>query len=608
MDEVTTPESKKISPSKLMGTDTPALGKVGQGSQRGKPTVGNLARIVRHSRVKINENEKKIKVNVDKLMGHDDEIEQVHETLFDVVEKQGELQAQQKKGDGTTEGMEALSANLDTIAKELTSINTLLGTQLKNQEKAAQQAAAAARAEKRRKDEEKAEKKPSKSDTPKFKAPKPVVDFFDKIKNFFTQVLLGSAVLGIVKWMKDPENKKKINDVVDFIADNTPIILGGLLAIIGVGIGAKLIAFTSGLIGLTTTLIGLLGPFGLGAVLAALAAVGTAFLLDKYVKPMMQNQVGGVGFTQTGLAFGYEDVVDLRDDFNNFANDKGWPDEWKRPRLNMFDDLMASMRENKKINDDLFRAKEQLEMYQSKVGTPEGMKQGAQGQVNRLNKLIAKLENDKRYSNKMVTQNWMRLQITDEQLSETIRSNDRMAVRTPGAVDPSLRREPGPRPASPGTESSVGAMAQRAMVGSGIKKSKEGFNTDSKASQLASSFMNGMKMEMPNYSSVNLTAASWSSQGIMGDYLDEAEKDIKVPDLNHQVKLDTKNIFSGKTTIDIPPPGSDGGVTILGLDGKPAESGSGAVVTGNQSNFTPFSSYDPNNDSFASVMSIYNAL
>ena len=309
MDEVITPEPKKISPSKLMGTEPSALGNVGQG---GESKTGKLARILRTTRVKVNDNEKKIKVNVDKLMGHDDEIEQVHETLFGVVEKQGELQAQQKKGDGTTEGIEALAANLDTIAKELTSINTLLGTQLKNQEKAAQQAATAARAEKRRKDEEKAERKPSKSETPKFKAPKPVVDFFDKIKNFFTQVLLGSAVLGIVKWMKNPENKKKINDVVDFIADNTPIILGGLLAIVGIGIGAKLISFMSGLIGITTTLIGLLGPFGLKAILIA-AGVLLAGIAIKKGREAILDYVGGVGFTSTGLAFGYEDIQNITD-------------------------------------------------------------------------------------------------------------------------------------------------------------------------------------------------------------------------------------------------------------------------------------------------------
>ena len=97
-----------------------------------------------------------------------------------------------------------------------------------------------------------------------------------------------------------------------------------------------------------------------------------------------------------------EDINDLRNEFNQFANESGMTYEQKKPRLDKFKDLEASMRENKRINDNLFKAKEQLKMYEEKLGTPEGDRSGAQGQINRLNKLIAKLENDKRYSNKVV--------------------------------------------------------------------------------------------------------------------------------------------------------------------------------------------------------------
>ena len=80
-----------------MGSTSPALGQVGQG---GESKVGKLARVVRTTRVKVNDNTKEIKINTDKLMGVEDEQEQIHETLFGVVEKQGELQQSQKGAPG----------------------------------------------------------------------------------------------------------------------------------------------------------------------------------------------------------------------------------------------------------------------------------------------------------------------------------------------------------------------------------------------------------------------------------------------------------------------------------------------------------------------------
>jgi len=614
MDEVITPEPKKISPSKLMGTEPSALGNVGQG---GESKTGKLARILRTTRVKVNDNEKKIKVNVDKLMGHDDEIEQVHETLFGVVEKQGELQAQQKKGDGTTEGIEALAANLDTIAKELTSINTLLGTQLKNQEKAAQQAATAARAEKRRKDEEKAERKPSKSETPKFKAPKPVVDFFDKIKNFFTQVLLGSAVLGIINWIKNPENKKKINDVVDFIADNTPIILGGLLAIVGIGIGAKLISFMSGLIGITTTLIGLLGPFGLKAILIA-AGVLLAGIAIKKGREAILDYVGGVGFTSTGLAFGYEDIQNITDSKLRELERKVASGEMTREEAREakkpYDRLRDLMRQRKKANDRLDIVTRNAQGNERRI--KEARARGDDGEVKRQERYLAQalerkkeLEEELVILNRKVTKQFDKTGITEQQIMSSVEGRGGEVARLPSAVDPSLRRS---LIEARGNEYGADAMAAADLGAGAFQPSNPGIQH---LNATLSGITNSMMPDKAGIQTPEFGASMRLNQAGVGEGFSLTEKMMEAPITDketgfykNKMVLDTKDIFSGKMTIEIPPPGSGEGVTIVGLDGKPVESGSGAVVTGNQSNFTPFSSYDPNNDSFASVMSIYNAL
>ena len=59
-----TVKNTKINPSKFFGKeeDGDALGKVGQGS--GKPS---LAKIVRHSRIKINDLEKRVDINAEKI-------------------------------------------------------------------------------------------------------------------------------------------------------------------------------------------------------------------------------------------------------------------------------------------------------------------------------------------------------------------------------------------------------------------------------------------------------------------------------------------------------------------------------------------------------------
>ena len=58
---------------------------------------------------------------------------------------------------------------------------------------------------------------------------KPFRGFFDHIFNFFKQILLGSALLGLVKWLKDPANQDKIAAFSKFMTKTLPEVIGKVI-------------------------------------------------------------------------------------------------------------------------------------------------------------------------------------------------------------------------------------------------------------------------------------------------------------------------------------------------------------------------------------------
>jgi len=93
---------------------------------------------------------------------------------------------------------------------------------------------------------------------------KPVGGFFDNVIGYFKNILIGSVVVSALKWMQDPKNKESIEKFKNFMVDNAPLILGGILAIVSLPIASTLL-------GLTTTIIG--GLVTLGGALAGLTAL-----------------------------------------------------------------------------------------------------------------------------------------------------------------------------------------------------------------------------------------------------------------------------------------------------------------------------------------------
>ena len=130
----------------------------------------------------------------------------------------------------------------------------------------------------------------------------PAIGFFDTLKNYFKNILVGSALLAIVKWLKNPDNQQKIEDFKNFMIDKIPLILGGLALIAAIPIASTLLSLTGVLAGGLPVLAKLLAfvatPVGLAALALALGIGGTLFAI-KGVKEFVEDRVrGGTAFRE----------------------------------------------------------------------------------------------------------------------------------------------------------------------------------------------------------------------------------------------------------------------------------------------------------------------
>jgi len=139
---------------------------------------------------------------------------------------------------------EAVTNSFENINRSLLGIDSLLKGILGEEKKESEQEAKTARKSAQKAEEEKSEKTAKKKATSAlkgFKAPK--MGFLDMIKNFFKNILLGGFILKALDWFQDEENQKKIQNVITFITDNLDKILLGIAALVGIGIGAKILGF-----------------------------------------------------------------------------------------------------------------------------------------------------------------------------------------------------------------------------------------------------------------------------------------------------------------------------------------------------------------------------
>lgn len=180
---------------------------------------------------------------------------------------------------------ENLLKGIGNILESLITIKTLLQGQNKTEQKAATEDKKEVQKKNKKERESKLEQK--KPTSPILKAlQKPVDDFFGAIKKFFTNVLLGSVVLAVFKWLKNPANKGSIDAFANFLQKNAPLILGGLLAI-------SLLPIAPTLFGLTKTILSGI-PVLIGAIKFLSSPAGVAALL--FTAPKLAEKVDPKSF------------------------------------------------------------------------------------------------------------------------------------------------------------------------------------------------------------------------------------------------------------------------------------------------------------------------
>ena len=206
--------------------------------------------------------------------------------------------------DGSSTSSDIVPDRLKNIADSLDSIALLLRRQLGVEKK--QQRDARKEQNKLNKDarEDKLEGKPKDKKTGLIPnaIKKPALNFFEKLKKFFLNVVIGMGAVKLFEWLKDPANAGKVEKFKDFLINNAGWILGGLAAIallpVLSGIMGVLGGLKTGLLLLKPALALLFSPAGLAALALALGIGGTLFAMKSAADAIETRAAGGEKFLQ----------------------------------------------------------------------------------------------------------------------------------------------------------------------------------------------------------------------------------------------------------------------------------------------------------------------
>ena len=184
---------------------------------------------------------------------------------------------------------------LDGIANSVESIATLLRRQLGLQKK--QQRDARVKQDKINKQdrEDDLEKKPDDKKTgglPKA-ITKPALGFFERIKNFFLNIVIGAGVVKLFDWLKDPANAEKVEKFSNFLINNAAWILGGLATLALLPTILTVVSVVKGIL----SGLALLGPLlpALPWILGGILVGAVAWWIGKKIKKAI---VGGEDFSK----------------------------------------------------------------------------------------------------------------------------------------------------------------------------------------------------------------------------------------------------------------------------------------------------------------------
>ena len=219
--------------------------------------------------------------------------------------------APQKLLPGTSEGdsvnKNALASRLNNISKSLDNLGNVLRQQLGIEKASAKQKKKSNdEASKKRREEELEEKKQKKGGSASGKVVNalkaPFTGLFGAAKKFFGNIVAGSAILGLMKWLKSMDDAT-FGNFIKNLQEKAGWVLAGIIGIAALGLIGHLSLVTLGLIGGLTLLAPAI-PLLLKAMGIAAAAVGT-IMAGKWLWDKGKEAVqGAAGFIHSGFAGG----------------------------------------------------------------------------------------------------------------------------------------------------------------------------------------------------------------------------------------------------------------------------------------------------------------
>ena len=181
--------------------------------------------------------------------------------------------AEAEKGGASAKGTESLIGPLKNIDSGVNGIIETLKKSNKADVKAKNDARKRAEKEARAQKEGKLEGIKGKLSNAAETVLKPVQSIFSKIWDFLKTVFLGRVVMKLFEWFTNPANGEKIASLMRFLKDWWPVLVAGIMAVVGPGI-----IFTAGLIALLV--------WGIPKIIEAVKWVGSLFGMgvDKELK------------------------------------------------------------------------------------------------------------------------------------------------------------------------------------------------------------------------------------------------------------------------------------------------------------------------------------
>jgi len=341
------------------------LGNVGQG---GTSKIGTLAKIVRKNRISINSLVKSQEVQDEKIT----RLKNIVQTKQQNIGKKSPVGTQDKLGKSLAETNQILVQ----IQQELMRASALRSQEERARRDRTSRGASKAKFKKEESQLEKSSKKMRKAVGEKAEQSlKPVKGIFGRIMDFLGPLSLGIAANAILEWLKDEENKKKIEGWFNWIKDNWKwmAITVGAIALL------PLVSTIMGVISTLGSIVGLAGPlFAFLAnpvtltVLGTLAAVALGtFALGKAAEwgiDKVRIATYGEGNVKKGIF-----ATKLLDNYGRISTQKDrdkLTDEEKNTAkfLYQYDQML---KDRQTTNDQLYRAKEQLRLHGDKYGSTD---------------------------------------------------------------------------------------------------------------------------------------------------------------------------------------------------------------------------------------------